>query len=113
MNQSPTPYRFIQTEFCKDETSLTVENLTPYSEKAMALGLDLVPNCRVSIAPVIGKNSLQRQVNWIRTPRTSATNRQYHLRIRVYPTSPPVLTLEPIDIAIQRFKEAGRPFPGS
>lgn len=111
VNRSPTPYRYVQTEVCGNEPSLSLEGLPPYSERALPLGIDLTQSCKVTVVSTVGKQTLPRQSNWIGVPRTLSPDGNYHLRIQVYPSSPPKLTLEPLENARKRLQDAGRSVP--
>lgn len=113
VNRSPTSYRYVQTSLCSSESVLTLEGLGAYSEKVMPFDLALTQNCKVTLTSVVGKQTLPRQSNWIKGPKSVSPSREYHLRIQVFPTTPPILRLEPIEKARQRLKDAGRPIPGS
>lgn len=109
-NQGPSPYTLVDTRFCEDRASITLEELPGYTEKAMLLDLALTRNCKVSLVPVIGSRQLPRQTNWIPDPVRPTASREYHLQIRVLPNAPPLLKLEPVEVARQRIESAGRSF---
>ena len=108
VNQTPYAYRLIETSFCNDTTSVTLEGLPAYSEKAMAVDLSPTKGCRINVTPVIGTNPLNSQSSWIPDPRQITLDNTYHLRIILFPNLPPRLNLEPVTIAQRRLSEAGR-----
>lgn len=108
INPSPTPYHLIQTSLCGKENSITLDELPAYTEKALYFEIDLTRNCRVNLIPVIGSTTLPQQSNWIPSPPLPSPDRRYHLQIRVFPNAPPILKLEPVDMALQRIHAAGR-----
>lgn len=108
VNPTPVSYRLIETSVCSSSNTLLLEGLPAYSEKAQSFDGAVKRNCKVTVSSVIGSKTNATQTSWLPSEKERSVPTDLHLRITVYPHSPPQLILEPVAIAERRLKSAGR-----